>query len=83
MVLRVHRHTTKVSQMAATSQNFRIGDIVVMREDTLIPTHWPIARVTKVYLGDDGLVRVVTVKTNAGTYTRPVSKVALLLPSES
>ena len=53
-----------------------------MREATLVPTHWPIARVTKVYPGGDGLVHVVTVKTNAGTYTRPVSKVALLQPSE-
>ena len=33
--------------------------------------------------GKDNLVRVATVKTNTGVYTRPVTKLALLLPSES
>ena len=73
----------KVHKWRRPVRNFEVGDVVVLREDTLAPTHWPLARVVKTYLGGDGLVRVVTVKTNAGTYTRPVSKVALLLPTES
>ena len=44
----------------------------------MIPARWPIARVIKTYTGDDGLVRVVVVKTSTGTYNRPVSKVSLL-----
>ncbi len=33
--------------------------------------------------GKEGLVRVATVKTSTGTYKRPVTKIALLLPSEN
>ena len=49
----------------------------------MIPTQWPLARVVKVHPGRDGLVRVVTVKTNNGIYTRPVNKTVALLPCES
>ena len=56
-----------------------MGDLVILKEDGTIPTNWPLARVTQVYPGKDGLVRVATVKTTKGTYKRPVSKIALLL----
>ena len=61
------------------SRNLSVGDLVVLKEDGTIPTNWPLARVTQVYPGKDGLVRVATVKTTKGTYKRPVSKIALLL----
>ena len=63
------------------TRNFQVGDVVVLREDTLAPTKWPLARVTQVHCGRDGLVRVVTIKTPKGTYKRPVTKLALLLSS--
>ena len=62
------------------SRNIQIDDIVLVKEDSLIPTKWPLARVTEVNVGKDGLVRVVTVKTHSGTYKRPITKIALLLP---
>ena len=64
------------------SKNLAVGDVVVLREDGMVPTKWPIARVTRVHTGRDGVVRVVEIKTATGTYTRPVMKVARLLPSE-
>ena len=61
--------------------NISVGDVVVVREDETIPGRWPIARVTKTYPGKDGVVRVITIETGDGkTYTRPVVKVAPLLP---
>ena len=48
-----------------------------------MPGKWRLARVTQVYPGKDGLVRVVSVKTATGTYKHPVSKVALLLPIDN
>ena len=45
-----------------------------------MPTQWPIARVVEVHQGQDGHVRVVKIRTKNGVYTRPVTKVALLLP---
>ena len=38
------------------------------------------ARVIEIHAGGDKLVRVVTVKTSTGTYKRPVTKMAALLP---
>ena len=56
-------------------------DVVVVREDGMVPTLWPLARVVRVYPGKDGLVRVVDVKTSKGIYKRPVMKLVVLLPS--
>ena len=38
----------------------------------MIPAKWPLARVVTAHTGNDGLVRVVSVKTSTGTYRRPV-----------
>ena len=65
------------------SRNAKVGDIVLLREDGLVPTKWPLARVTQVHSGSNGFVRVVTLKTRTGTYKRPTTKIALLLPSEN
>lgn len=62
-------------------KNLEVGDIVVIKEDNLLSAQWPLARVTEIYPGEDGLVRVVSVRTNKGVYKRPVSKLALLLPA--
>jgi len=64
------------------TRNIAIGDIVVLREDNLVPAKWPMARVVQTHPGNDGLVRVVTVKTKCGIYKRPITKMALLLPSQ-
>ena len=69
----------RISKWHKPSQNLRVGDIVVLREDNVTPMKWPLARVIETHAGKDGLVRVVTVKTATGTYRRPVVKVTLLL----
>jgi len=48
----------------------------------MVPTDWPLGRVIEVYPRQDGLVRVVSVKTLRGIYRRPVTKVTILIPSE-
>ena len=65
------------------TRNLQVGDVVVLQEDNLIPSKWSLAKITQVHAGKDGLVRVVTIKTASGTYKRPVTKIALLLPSDS
>ena len=72
----------RTSKWHNRSTNLRVDDIVILREDNVIPAKWPLARVVKTHTGSDGLVRVVTVKTSTGTYRRPVTKV-VLLPTES
>ena len=60
------------------SPNLQVGDIVILRHETTFSCHWPLARVTAVYPGQDGLVRVVMIKTATGHLKRPVVKLALL-----
>ncbi len=43
---------------------------------------WPIARVTKVHPGDDGVVRVADITCRGKTYRRPVVKLILALTDE-
>ena len=41
----------------------------------MAPTKWPLARIIKVHPGEDGKVRIVTVRTSRGVYNRLVVKV--------
>ena len=72
----------KYAKWHQTSPNLSVGDIVIINEDAMIPTTWPLGRIVEVFSGKDGLVRVVNVKTKNGIYKRPVNKLVLLLPNE-
>ncbi len=43
-----------------------VGDVVVLIEDGMMPTKWPLAKVTKTYPGRDNIVRVVDINTLKG-----------------
>ena len=58
--------------------NLRVNDIVLIKDETLLNRTWPLARVTRVFTGQDGLVRVVEVFTNGTTYRRPVNRIVRL-----
>ena len=47
-------------------------------DDDLKRGKWPLGRVTRALPGDDGIVRVVEVRTANGLYTRPVVKLCRL-----
>ena len=61
------------------SRNLGVGDIVCVRGEQTSPVKWPLARVVKVNVGNDGKVRVVTIQTSKGTYKRPIIKLVPLL----
>lgn len=61
-----------------TTQNLQVGDLVLIKESTTQPTFWPLARIVKVHPGDDGLVRVVTVRTQKSEFKRCVTKLSPL-----
>lgn len=42
------------------TRNLAVGDLVLLKEDSLVPTKWPLGRVTQVHPGKDRLVRVAT-----------------------
>ena len=63
----------RYSKLRQPSKNFCVGEIVILREDGMTSAQWPLARIIDTHKGKDGLVRVVTLKTKTGTYTRPVT----------
>ena len=70
----------KLTKWTNRSRNAQVGDIVLLKDETLFPTRWPLARITEVHPGKDDLVRVVTLKTEKGTYKRPITKIVVLIP---
>lgn len=55
-----------------------VGSLVLITDERLPPCKWPLARVTALHPGKDGLTRVVTLKTATTTLIRPVIKLAVL-----
>lgn len=39
------------------TRNLRVDDVVIILEDTLVSTKWPLAQVSQVHRGNDGLVK--------------------------
>ena len=60
----------KYTKWHNNSRNLAVGDVVVLRDEILFPTSWPLARVIEVHPGKDNLVRVATIKTVKGIYKR-------------
>ncbi|XP_036142106.1 uncharacterized protein LOC118645340 [Monomorium pharaonis] len=55
-----------------------VGDLCLLRGKALPPCRWPLARIVGVHPGEDGMVRVVTVRTATTTLKRPVVKIVPL-----
>lgn len=58
--------------------NLTVGSMVIVKEDNIPPMQWPLGRIIAVHPGKDGIIRVVTVKTSVGEYTRCVKRIAPL-----
>lgn len=58
--------------------NVREGMVVLLREENLPPQVWKLAVITKTYPGDDGVVRVVDLRTADSVFRRSISKIAPL-----
>ncbi|XP_055714991.1 uncharacterized protein LOC129809200 [Phlebotomus papatasi] len=59
-------------------KNLQVGDLVLLREETSSPSHWPIGIVEATHPGTDQQCRVVTVRTAKGSYQRAIQYVAKL-----
>lgn len=61
-----------------SSENLKINDLVLLKEDNVPPLKWPRARIVEVVPGSDGKVRMVKLKTQKGEFVRNISKVCPL-----
>ncbi|UYV78691.1 hypothetical protein LAZ67_16002414 [Cordylochernes scorpioides] len=57
-----------------TTIPFKVGDMILIGQESLKRLHWPLARIIQLYPGKDGLVRVAKVKTSSGDKIRPIQK---------
>ncbi|XP_077282251.1 uncharacterized protein LOC143908459 [Temnothorax americanus] len=67
-----------ISKWHHSNNNIKVGSIVLLTDERSPPCKWPLARVTALHPGKDGLTRVVTLKTATTTLTRPSAKLAIL-----
>lgn len=61
-----------------SSDSVKVGSLVVLKEDNLPPLRWSLGRIVEVHPGDDGVIRVVSVKTERGVVKRGVKKISPL-----
>lgn len=55
-----------------------IGDVVIVKDDSLPPARWPLARILELHPGADGVTRVVSLRTSTGILKRAVCKICPL-----
>ena len=65
-------------------RNFKVNDIVILKDVDLPRNQWPLARVTKVFPSDDGLVRRVQLflPSSKSELQRPIQKLILLVGAD-
>ncbi|XP_059225785.1 uncharacterized protein LOC131997922 [Stomoxys calcitrans] len=71
------------SKWQAQSDNISVGAMVVIKDENLPPLKWQMGRVEETIKGEDGIVRVVNVRTSSGIFKRAITKLAVLPISES
>ena len=69
-------------QWQVERRNLQVNDVVLVADSNAVRGKWSLGRITAVFPGPDGRVRNVKVKTSAGEYCRPITKVAVIHPVE-
>ncbi|GBN05693.1 hypothetical protein AVEN_107849-1 [Araneus ventricosus] len=58
--------------------NIKIGDTVLIKEDNVPVSNWPLGRIVKLYPEEDNIIRVVDIKTKTGIFKISVSRLCVL-----
>lgn len=61
----------------------RVNELVLLKNSLLPPSKWELARVQETHPGEDGHVRVVTLRTARSVYKRPIVQICRLPVSSS
>ncbi|XP_055585541.1 uncharacterized protein LOC129738386 [Uranotaenia lowii] len=73
-LVELHRYTTTDPKQVT----LKVGQIVILRDQLLPPVRWPLARIETLHPGEDGITRVVTIRTAAGNFKRSVAMICPL-----
>ena len=63
MAERVLAKLTKCVKWHEDDKSVKVGDLVLLRENGVKRRSWPLGRIEQVHPGQDGIVRVVDVRT--------------------
>ncbi|XP_033221034.1 uncharacterized protein LOC117175436 [Belonocnema kinseyi] len=74
----LHELTVRKKWHKGATTDIKIGNIVTIRDDNQPPMRWMLGRVIAVHPGEDGVVRVVTLKTENGECKRSVKNLSPL-----
>ncbi|XP_033214033.1 uncharacterized protein LOC117171090 [Belonocnema kinseyi] len=74
----LHELTVRKKWHKGATTDIQIGKLVTMRDDNLPPMRWTLGRVIATHPGEDGVIRVVTVKTANGDCKRSVKNLSPL-----
>lgn len=69
---------TRVKWRQQSNELLKIGSLVLIKMDNVPPFHWPLGKVTSLFPGKDGIVRVVEVRVHDNLLRRAVTKVCVL-----
>ncbi|XP_073831493.1 uncharacterized protein [Musca autumnalis] len=72
------RELQKRNKWQTSEPNVTVDSLVAVIDDNLPPNAWRLGRISKVYMGSDGRVRVEDVVTQRGTITRPITKLVVI-----
>lgn len=56
----------------------KIGSLVIVKEDNVPPLKWNLGRVVQLHPGEDGIIRVASVKLNGSVVKRAITKLCIL-----
>ena len=56
-------------------RKLKVGDVVIVGDDTHKRIDWPLARIERLIEGRDGVVRVALLRTSMGQFSRPIQRV--------
>ncbi|XP_055643124.1 uncharacterized protein LOC129779584 [Toxorhynchites rutilus septentrionalis] len=63
---------------ASNKVDLKVGQMVILQDQQQPPTRWPLARIVELHPGQDGITRVVTLRTPTGEFKRACTKLCLL-----
>lgn len=74
----LHTLHQRTKWMFKPPNSLQAGQMVLLKEDNLIPMRWKLGRIVKTYKGNDDITRVVDVQTTSGVVKRAFSKICVL-----
>ncbi|GFR25571.1 uncharacterized protein TNCT_237861 [Trichonephila clavata] len=71
-------HLQTRAKWTVQNPNLRVNQLVLLKDPNTKPLDWLMERILEVFPGNDGLVRVVEVKTSSGILRRAIQKIVQL-----